>query len=56
MELLVNTKISIEKQILETKEKSFIWVLTAQKFRLEDRVKDLKKYIDLIKVYISKIS
>jgi hypothetical protein len=24
MELLVNTKISIEKQILETKEKSFI--------------------------------
>ncbi len=55
-DILKQTKTSIEKQIIETKEDAYKWVLTAQKSRLEMRIDELSKYMEMIQVYITKIS
>jgi len=56
LDILVQTKDTVGKQILQTSDESYKWVLNAQKVRLEMRIEELKKHLDLIKVYITKIS
>jgi len=55
LDILLETKTSIEKQIIETKQDAYKWVLTTQKTRIEMRIEELIKYMEMIKVYISKI-
>lgn len=56
LDILVQTTDTVGKQILQTSDDSYKWVLNAQKVRLEMRIEELKKHLELINVYITKIS
>ncbi len=53
--LLIENKTTIEKQVLETKDIPFQWILTAQKKRIEMRIEEIEKYIGMIKIYMDKL-
>jgi hypothetical protein len=56
LEILTDTNRALEKQISENVDVSIQVALTLQKKRLDLRIEDIKKFMALIKVYMSKIN
>jgi hypothetical protein len=55
LEILKQSKISIEKQISETTDPSFKLPLVASKTRMEIKIEEIQKHIERINIYIEKL-